>query len=290
MSRRQSEVTKGERRVPQGNSVMLGDLFASLSVKVVYNTPAFDLDDVLASYACSVDGLVLSNDNDFFRYSPRRFDIFSAFFIENGKLELKRAIFRQPTSMKPAPEERATLNYDEETMRSFDPSFYRMCSTPNPRYSRGASCSLVKICGNAHGKVAPLRCALWSVLGVGSPVSVLWTDWDFSSEGRFMWYKGEELADPSLRALFQESPEQLYQRFFGNERKPSSVAIHDWKNHVFACRTIVTELWLRGQPEDVTARHSLFSLVCAPKEQSVCKFFLQHGRCKYGQDCRFKHK
>ncbi len=295
MSRRKREVTKGERRVPQGNSVMLGDVFGLFGVKVVYNCPAFDLDDVLASYAHSFQGNVLSADNDFFRYSPRKFEVFGDFRItRSGVLQLKRALFREPTALRPGPAERACVDYNEETMRSLDPSFYRMSSSPKPGYFRGASCSLVRFCGNAHGKVAPLRAALWAHLGVGTPVEVMWPDWDVAvGDGGFQWHKGFEEADPSMLFLFKETPDKLLDRFFGAEKRPAKATTADWKNHLFACRAIVTELWLRGQPNDTREHNSLFALLQrAPPlkaEKQPCKFFARNRRCDYGNTCKFKH-
>ncbi len=198
---------------------MLGDVFRQFGIKVIYNCRAYDLDDVLTSFAHSFHGNVLSADNDFFRYSPREFDIFDDFRISRGNLQLKRALFRESTALRPAPEERVSLNYSEETMRSFDPSFYRMSSSPKPVYIRGASCSLVHLCGNAHGEVAPLRMALWAHLGVVVPVEVMWPDWDV--DGGFIWHKGLEQADPSMLFLFQETPDKLLDRFFGADKKPA---------------------------------------------------------------------
>jgi hypothetical protein len=58
---------RGEKRVPQGCAVMLGDMFRMEGVPVHYSF--HDNDDTLAAYAVRDGALVLSGDRDFFRYT-----------------------------------------------------------------------------------------------------------------------------------------------------------------------------------------------------------------------------
>jgi hypothetical protein len=157
-------------------------------------------------------------------------------------------------------------------MRSFDPSFYRMSRTPNPSYNCGASCSLVRVCGNAHGKVANCVACFGPSWELGRLLRFSGQIGDLLGEG-FTWFKGVEVADASLLFLFQNSPDDV------------NVSTLDWKTHAFACRTIVTELWL---PEDVRPKKSLFSLLRA-REQAPRRFFTRYRRCDYGGNCKFKH-
>ena len=237
---------------------MLGDVFKEFGVDVIFNSRAIDLDDLLASFAQSVQGCVLSADNDFFRYRLRNFEIFRDFWVDRGCLLLEPAVQREPTLDRPTPEERDLTPYDI-ALQCFDPSFSGVFLS-EPSYWRGASCSLVKLVGNAHGKVKLLRTALWAQMGVGAPVSVKWPDWDFANDC-FAWLEGTENADVSQLYLFNESVDSLIDLFFSGEKRPASVDGADWRNHIFACRSIITELWLRGQPEEYRSQHSLFSLL-----------------------------
>jgi hypothetical protein len=68
LKRRERDVTKGKREVPQSSNVLIGDLFRALGVSPVYSV-THDCDDTIAAAAQRDEADVLSSDSDFFRYS-----------------------------------------------------------------------------------------------------------------------------------------------------------------------------------------------------------------------------
>eukprot|EP01031_Cornospumella_fuschlensis_P038739 gene38739-47098_t len=81
-TRREKEITKGERNMPPGLSRMLGEMFSALGVDVFYSDEA-DCDTTIASFAHSDHANILSNDKDLLRYT-------GASFTQYGKYEISR--------------------------------------------------------------------------------------------------------------------------------------------------------------------------------------------------------
>lgn len=167
-TRRQKEVRNGEKRLPHGWSALLGDIFVSFGVPVIYSLEA-DGDDTLASYAHHEGADVLSADRDFHRYRGSMFAVFHEFDVaafRKGRLVLrqrtaehlrnngahgivKRDIITPPPVVLPPTET--------------NPSIYQMSQTK--LYRRGTPSPLTRALGyNPHQKVRHLRRALYHQL------------------------------------------------------------------------------------------------------------------------------
>ncbi|KAJ1393490.1 hypothetical protein B484DRAFT_459299, partial [Ochromonadaceae sp. CCMP2298] len=87
--RRERELIKGEKNVPQGMGILLGDMFKACGVEVWYSQGA-DNDDSLASHAAADNADVLSNDKDMFRYrgAAASYKVFGSFQVHQGRLLL----------------------------------------------------------------------------------------------------------------------------------------------------------------------------------------------------------
>jgi hypothetical protein len=298
-SRREVDVQTERRGVPQGTNVLVGDIFRSLGVPVFYSGPGQDLDDCLACYA-TVDGAaILSNDGDYFRYIGRTYVQYGKFkFDANGDLLLNR---RSQNKYKEAPQPRRLFKSKPE-MLSADPSLVSLKS--NKLYLRGAPSPLVKLCGNPHRKATLLRCALYARLGVTEKVREEWPEWDESKKA-VIWYNKEVEPNDSELALFDQTPGELFARFFGSEERPKVADLEDWEweNHLFACKAVVYELWLLGQQDRggktllsllTSSDDSVNSLTGKLKSLSVsnpelapemCDTFHETGYCKFCDKC-----
>ena len=224
--------------------MLLGDIFRKLGVTVFYSGAQQDLDDCLASYA-SLDGAaLLSDDGDYFRYSDRDYVQYGKFRITaEGRLEVNR---RRENPNKAV--SRRSILRPKPKMLDGDPSLVSLES--EHLYRRGAPSALVKVCGNPHGKVLPLRCALYAALGVTGDVREEWPEWDANKQ-TVVWHSDKAVPNPANIVLFAKRPQELFVEYFGSERRPALADLEDWEwdNHLLACRTIVCELWLVGQME-----------------------------------------
>ena len=72
--------------VPPGLSILYGEMFKDLNVKVHYSE--VDNDDTIAAFAERDGAIVLSGDKDYYRYSKANFPIYSDFEIVKGRLSL----------------------------------------------------------------------------------------------------------------------------------------------------------------------------------------------------------
>jgi len=75
--RREVELLKGERNVPQGFNVVLGEMFKNKGITVHYSDEE-DNDDTIAAFALRDNACIMSGDKDFYRYNAK-FDIFKDF-------------------------------------------------------------------------------------------------------------------------------------------------------------------------------------------------------------------
>lgn len=158
-SRRIREVIDAVRDVPHGLSSMMGDLFRSFAVNVMYSPWNVDCDDCLAFFAERDGASVLSNDIDFARYRGKTYDQFGTFTIEDDNLILipKKIDERR----LPSPRHLLTL---EPKMVLHDPGFVYLVE--NGTYVRGSPCFATKFYGNLHGHVKELRHILYRRMGL----------------------------------------------------------------------------------------------------------------------------
>jgi len=203
--RREEEIKMERKVVPQGNSVILGDIFRSLGVDVLYSEK-HDLDDCLASYAQHDGAAILSNDGDYFRYRQRKWEQFGKFKInEQGQLLLLRR-FENKSKEQPSP--RNILTPKPEMLLQ-DPSMNSVASLKI--YRRGIPSALVKLCGNPHGKVVPLRRGVYAKLGIKEKVREEWPEW---KENKVEWHIEDVTQDTEALSYFELSPQVLFEKFF----------------------------------------------------------------------------
>jgi len=304
--RREQDVLKEIKAVPQGNSVILGDIFTELHVEVCYSGSNQDLDDCLASCAYHDKASILSNDGDFFRYEPITWQQYGKFKFQGDKLLLcKRFVNKH----KELPSPRKIL-VPKPDMPTENPCMVDVMSLK--LYRRGVPSALVKLCGNIHAKVTPLRRALYAQLGLGSSEKVTeeWPEWDSTKE-QVKWHKEEVGPDPEGITMFSETPEVLFTKFFSAEKRPNLPDLEDWEweNHMMACRSVLFEIWLVGQEDDkkgksllslllekpetgsdtsgVTDKFQELSLSSASQELAPksCDSYKTSGYCKFGPTC-----
>jgi len=300
-SRREEDVKLERRDVPQGNSVLVGDIFHSLGVEVLYSAANQDLDDCLASFAFHDRASILSNDGDYFRYRKRNWEQFGKFKIQNGNL-LLCCRYENPNKEKPSARD---ILAPKPTMCTEDPSMVTVIS--HKTYKRGAPSALVKLCGNPHGKVIPLRQALYAKMGILEKVLEEWPEWD-ETERKVTWHQEYVSPNPDT-SLFELTPEELFHKFFSQEKRPNFKDLEDWEweNHLFACRAITCEIWLIGQLDrkkdvsllslmthyvgsDVDTLSAMMSGVSlsTPKIElapETCDNYRTMGYCRFGDSC-----
>ena len=155
-TRREMEVSKGERNMPQAMNVLLGEMFALQGIKVHYST--VDNDDTIVAFAVCYDGDIVSRDSDFMFYDKMPYRLYDQFLIKNGKL-----ILTERTSGYREKEIRTVIEPPPPTMDKF-PGLVRVFT--HQEYLRGTPSPLVKLHGNPHMKIVPLRQALYARLDI----------------------------------------------------------------------------------------------------------------------------
>lgn len=170
-TRRAREMRTMLKTVTLGADVFLGDMLCECGVKIVRPQGA-DADDVLASIAALPGALgVLSQDGDFFRYSPS-VTVFSGWTVDReGKLVLTPASERSKGDrsarmIDPALAEHALEGggVGEGSAPSVGDK-YRSAEKTHRRIERGCSSSSDRMLGNLHIIARPLRAAVYARLG-----------------------------------------------------------------------------------------------------------------------------
>lgn len=230
--RREEEVRKMERSVPQGLQTLLGDMFQELGVKVYFSVDS-DLDDALAFFAQADGASILSSDNDFWRYDNATYRLFKDFRISRGLLKL----VPHDGHLKPGVERRAIG--PKPKMEDNCPSFIDVRRTGE--YVRGAPSPLVKLLGNPHRWVRPLRQALYLRFGLSS-VREVFPSWD-SVANQVAWCNDQVDPDDSMGHLL-EAPLQAIHELAPelHEQVPDGVSDEQRWKHVFAVHAVVHEL------------------------------------------------
>lgn len=270
-ARRQREVAKGEKRMPHGWSIVLGEMFRAAGVRVLYSLEE-DCDDTLAFYADRDGADVLSADRDFYRYEGARYCIFHDFdrpaLQHAGRLELLQ---RSPAHARIAAtaSSRRPLLDREPLLVPLTAAVPSMAALRTSRcYLRGAPSPLVRALGfNPHARVGALRRAvyhtLFSVAGGGDTpadqaaeavaavvIEESFPVWD-AVDGCVQWpvahvVPASPTDDPRSHALLRGSPQAAFAQLFPQEAagapRPPSVSAREWERHCFACFAVVAEL------------------------------------------------
>jgi len=231
-SRRENEVLKGIRNLPQGCNSLLGDMFKRAGIKVHYSLEA-DCDDTIISYAYHVGAAVLSNDNDMFRYS-HNLEIYREYCYEKGELVLEPQLKQ---TLNPSTPIREIISPPPKTIDR-DPGFVNLHSTN--QYLRGSPSPLTSMFGNLHLIVRPLRVAAYHRLKVKGPVREEFPIWDINKKV-VIWQVQEVFPDNKLETLL-ENPKKAIDYFFPSLEKPPNVDAERWWNHIFAINAVIYEI------------------------------------------------
>mmetsp|Transcript_2305 Transcript_2305/g.3481 ORF Transcript_2305/g.3481 Transcript_2305/m.3481 type:complete len:434 (-) Transcript_2305:42-1343(-) len=222
--RREREVRRGERTVPQGCLRLVGDMLAENGMAIRYSVEA-DNDDTVASWAQHDGASVLSGDNDFLRYRNATYTLYSDFSIKKRKLVLLKQVGVRKSSWRdiivPPPE-----------TGSCNP--FRDC-VEQGTYLRGSPSPLAEL-GNIHIRIRPLRAALYHSLGLDS-VEEEFPVRDYNKQ--CVWDKKAVKPNESCAELLL-SPETAVEQFSFD--RPNNSKNEDWYKHQFALRAIIAEI------------------------------------------------
>ena len=178
-TRRVREIRAGEKNVPQGSGILLGDMFRELGIEVYYSDVA-DNDDTLAFYAQHDGADVLSGDKDMFRYVGSTFKVYDSWhFSKQGELILKEKKF---------------VEISEKDLREIGPLPRlkdRVSHTFGGVVKRGTVTCLTRRLGlSPHRVITPLRHALYNSLGVTGPIAEHWPEW---VNNHVEWYEKSDI-------------------------------------------------------------------------------------------------
>ncbi|CEO95341.1 PIN domain-containing protein [Plasmodiophora brassicae] len=229
--RREREVRTGRRNVPHGMSELVGDAFRQAGVDVHYSEE-LDNDDTLASFAQADGAAILSADRDFFDYRDSTFDVYDDFNVTAS-----RALELRPARAKGPQRNCKALVLDRYPQTKTTPQRVHAGTTV---YRRGAPSGLVRLAGNPHITVRPLRQALYHDVGIRSPVIEVFPYWDDAADC-VKWTDEAVPPDGSLSHLLT-TPKDAVKHFFGRDLRPAGVSWLDWNNHLFSVHAIVAEL------------------------------------------------
>jgi len=229
--RREDEVALLKRVMPQGLQTLLGDMFREAGVEVHYSVE-FDNDDTLAFFAQADGADVLSQDSDFFRYIGSSFRLYAGFSIERGGLELtphwgSRKPWVDQRHIEPKPATQSSCPILIGVVRK-------------KHYLRGAPSPLVRLLGNPHIAIRPLRLAAYHHLGITGPIREEFPVW---GAGRTEWDIKEVMPDGAYSQLLGD-PAAAVKRFFPElaRERPPNVKSVDWSKHHFAAYAVINEM------------------------------------------------
>jgi len=229
--RREIEVQKRKRFMPQGLQALIGEMFHEAGVEVHYSVEC-DNDDTLAFFAQADGADVLSEDTDFFRYTDSTFRLYSDFYFDRGWLCLEPHAGKRKPGVK---------------KRAIEPKPVTVSTCPmmiginrKKHYLRGAPSPLVRLLGNPHIAVRPLRLALYHHLAIEGPIREEFPVW---GADRTEWDIMEVMPDGACSGLLGD-PESAIKQFFPElaGERPQGVNAADWSKHQFAARGVVHEI------------------------------------------------
>lgn len=274
--KRSSEVSVGKKDVPQGTSVLLGDMFRDCGVEVCYSLER-DNAETLALHALADEAAILSMSEKVVKFVDTKCTVFDNFTVEGrGKLLLSRHPLQSATQT-------STTRYHQPPQ--LPPAVAsRVTHMVGDTYRRGVPSPLVRALGhNLHGVVAPLRQALYHKQGKIDPVAEEWPEWS-TNDNQVKWVerKAVPLNDPRLLDLLNK-PHEAMQRFFPFESaSPDTppagrgISRSDWRKHVLCARSVVYELCVMSNPDGP----SLLDLMLEHEQASVRR----HTKAKCEQE------
>ena len=206
-------------------------MFGELGIKVYFSLET-DLDDALAAFAEADGAAILSGDSDFFRYEGATYQVYEGFEIVRSRLELIPADGTHARAGKLA-------IIPKPQMVEKTPAFIDVQRTGI--YTRGACSPLVRLVGNPHAWLRPLRQALYSRLGLHGPVREVFPSWDVSAR-KVVWSDDEVFPDGAMDQ-FLEDPIGALQSLVPDlvDQVPELDTLQRWR-HIFGVHAVVHEL------------------------------------------------
>lgn len=236
-SRRALEIDKGQKNMPIGMAVLIGDMFKAEGIPIIYSDEGVSNHDMLASYAEADGASILSDDKKFCAFEGSTFTVYGGYSIKNGELKLRRK--QEDAIWKPA--DTRTIPAKPTTLPKESPS-----GIFSGGIQRGTATPLTKALGiDLHSIVTPLRLAAHASHGVQGPLVELWPYWDLDSKS-VGWH--QETVFPSASAEMMallNNPDAAVTHFFGRyltANKPEEVKWHDWQKHLHCMRGLVYEM------------------------------------------------
>lgn len=260
IKRREKDVRKEKRDVPQGSNVLVGDMFRVCGAAVHYSFVAAN-DDTLAAFAWLDGAYILSKDGDFLRYHCGEEQCFK------GRVFCSFAC--TPKGLKLTPLEFGEISSKIEVLHTRPTTVDVEPCLVNLRdlmYLRGAPSSCVKQLGNIHGyePVVQLRRALLAHKQVTDLVNVQFPEWEAE---RVVWKKWQEEPRKATELFQHTKREELFRECVDlvKARDPALIDANQLINHLFACRAVVCELWLLGQTPPRGKSDFLFMMMAFEK-------------------------
>jgi hypothetical protein len=297
--RREAEVLKQLKTVPQGTTKLMADIFKLYGVEVLFSPESADNDDCIAAYAEINGGHILSNDGDFIRYTHGgkqcNFKVYSQFEMRNNELFIQTKYFNPKKEvikreiLKPLP-----------IMIDSEPSFIYL--QKDKIYKRGCPSGLVKLLGNLHIDAKPLRQHLYYIIGITEPIKEIFPTW---RDGKFEWHEIETVPEEMDLTKYKNTLE-ISTALFKDHKKPIVPDLEDWEwnNHLFAMHSIVCELYNKINNNSESLLSSLCKIykidlqrfrnfnddlvmktVDVEKAPDSCRNFKETGQCKFGEGC-----
>jgi len=247
-TKRKKELKAGKMPGIPHMSSLIGSLFEEQGITIHYST--IDCDDTIAAFAYRLGADVLSQNNDFLRYSPPWYSspssvmlppykVFSQFHVEQGVLKL----IPHPNNCKKSLSKRETLSTLPPTISSCyflvkpNQHLVGVLKCPSawdkvpPLYIRGCGTNLPKKFENPHLTLRPLRQALYWHFGVERVMEVL-AVWNHNTkEPQFQ--ETVVLADSMMADLLYK-PAEAVKVLFKDQKKPKDCSEEAWSNQLFA--------------------------------------------------------
>jgi hypothetical protein len=175
--------------------------------------------------------MVLSGDQDFFRYRDANYQLFSSYKIHKGRIKLIPAVLNPKRIISKrniiAPPPRVVMEHPSLT--SLDFGFYL----------KGVVSPLVKRFGNPVLDARPLRAALYFALGIKDPITEITP---FFNGTTVEWTNDSVQPNPKFEMCLRDPIRAMQVFFAGHSRKPKDIEKEQWSKHLFAIRGIIAEI------------------------------------------------
>ena len=201
IKRREDECRDGTKKgVSHCWSILLGDIFRECGIEVLYSL--YDCDDTIATYANVHNGVVLSSDKDYYRYTKHSYTIYSSFEIDDNCI---RFILQNPPAL---PREPLPLFNSCYPTVPLHPTADEVWETHH--YLRGVPSPYTREYGNPHGYFENVRKHLYYINGLRSAVTEEYPEYD-ENQNIVVWKK--KMVMPQITDIDFSKPSDIVRRF-----------------------------------------------------------------------------